>query len=710
MRDLLINSILKTAESGHLIRILWISNELKSVCLFNMDTMAMPYFVDRADLQDQFNEEVLTFQDSDPYLPILSEEHLSAKDKDFRDVVWAKMQSLLLCEPDIYDRTLRGQLIQEKADEIGFTKRIIYKYLRAYWLHGKTKNAFLPNYQNCGGGGKDRNSGDSKRGRPRKYGESSGRNADEETKRIFEQSIKKYYHTRNEYTLKDAYDLMIKEHYTKFVMQPDGTAKAELLPENEIPTIGQFRYWYGKKYNVQEKISKRKGEVKYALDHRAILGKSDYGIMGPGAKYQIDATIGDIYLVSRFNRADIIGRPVIYFVIDTFSRMVAGMYVGLEGPSWAGAMMAIANAASDKVKYCAEYGIEISDSEWPCRHVPNAILGDRGEMKSKSVETLINALNVRVENAPPYRADMKGIVEQYFRTVNTMAVAFLPGHVKPDMSERGGRDYRLDAKLDIHQLNKILIQCVLQHNNHHFLDGYERTADMIADNVEPIPIKLWNWGIAHCSGALRSFPEETVKLCLMPTGTASVTAKGIRFKGLYYLCERAAVEHWFETARAKGSYKVDVSFDPRNMSTIYVREPDGSFDSCFLAEWQDKYVDMCLDEIRYLQESEKLLRSQNAAKEMATKADLSAAIDNVIAEAEAMARQTAVPKSKLARTKNIRENRRAEKERNRRDEAFSLGDEDVPQTAKPEPQEKPAAISPTLAMIQKQLEERLNEK
>ena len=305
---------------------------------------------------------------------------------------------------------------------------------------------------------------------------------------------------------------------------------------------------------------------------------------------------------------------------------------------------------------------------------------------------------------------MKGIVEQYFRTINAKAVAFLPGHVKPDMSERGGRDYRLDAKLDIHQLTKILIQCVLQHNNHHFLDGYERTADMIADDVEPIPVKLWNWGIAHLSGALRSFPEETVKLCLMPTDTASVTAKGIRFKGLYYLCERAAEEHWFETARAKGSFKVDISYDPRNMSTIYVREPDGTFDRCFLAEWQDKYVDMCLDEIRYLQESEKLLRHQNAVKEMATKADLSAAIDSVISEAEEMARQTVVPKSKLARTKNIRENRRIEKELNRRDEAFSLGDSDMPQEAASEPQEKPVSISPTLAMIQRQLEERLNEK
>jgi hypothetical protein len=709
--DLMINDVLKARENGHFIRILWMVSEPKSICLFDMDTLAMPYWVSYTELQGQLDKGMLVIQDSDPFLPVVPEDYLSDSEKNFRDKLWELMSNIVLDEPTIFHKKGRGAVIEKAVRDTGKTMSTLHRYLKQYWKRGKTKNAFLPNYQNCGASGKERNSGDSKRGRPRKYDECSGRNVDEETKRIFEKAVKKYYHNRDGYSLKAAYELMIKEHYTKFAAQPNGTAKAELLPANEIPTIGQFRYWYGKKHDVREKIVGRKGESKFSLDHRALLGKSDYGLMGPGAKYQIDATVGDIYLVSRFNRADIIGRPVIYFVIDMFSRMVAGMYVGLEGPSWAGAMMAIANAASDKVKYCAEYGVAIADGEWPCRHMPNAILGDRGEMESKAAETLINALNVRVENAPPYRADMKGIVEQYFHTINTKAMAFLPGHVKPDMTERGGRDYRLDAKLDIRQLTKILIQCVLQHNNHHFLDGYERTADMIADSVEPIPAKLWGWGISHLSGALRSFPEETVKLCLMPTGTASVTAKGIRFNGLYYLCERAESEHWFETARAKGSYKVDVSYDPRNMGAIYVREPDGAFDACFLAEWQDKYTDMCLDEIRYQQESEKLLRRQNEAREMATKADLSAAIDSVVAEAEAMARQTAVPKSKLARTKDIRENRRAEKERSRREEAFSLGSDVPPPT--PDSAETPknrAAISPTLAMIQQQLEERLNEK
>jgi hypothetical protein len=418
--------------------------------------------------------------------------------------------------------------------------------------------------------------------------------------------------------------------------------------------------------------------------------------------------VGDIYLVSRFNRNEIIGRPVIYFVIDVFSRMVTGMYVGLEGPSWAGCMMALANAASDKVKYCAEYGIKITEEDWPCRHLPNAILADRGEMEGYSVETLINALNVRVENAPPYRADVKGIVERYIRTTNETAVLFLPGHVKSDGARRGEKDYRHDAKFDIQQFTEILVHCVLHHNNRHFLESYERTADMIADGVEPIPIKLWNWGVAHY-GALRSFPEETVKLCLMPSDTASVTSKGIHFKGLYYVCERAAKELWYETARAKGSFKVDISYDPRNMGSIYIREGK-TFEKCFLAEWQDKYIDVCLDEIRYIQATEKLAQRKNAPKELTEKIDFLSAIDNVIAKAEEMARQTATPKSKTARVKNILENRRNEKELNRHEESFVLGTGNTESDIEDIEKDADSEISPTMKMIIDDLEERLNEK
>jgi len=143
---------------------------------------------------------------------------------------------------------------------------------------------------------------------------------------------------------------------------------------------------------------------------------------------------------------------------------------------------------------------------------------------------------------------------------------------------------------------------------------------------------------------------------------------------MYYLCERAAAEYWFETARAKGIWKVDISYDPRNMSTIYLRGADGTVDVCWLAEWQDKYLGKCLYEIDFLNNTEKLMKRKNAPKEMTSKADLTAAIDSVISEAEEMVRQTVVPKSKSERTKNIRANRAAEKEQHRKEEAFMFGE------------------------------------
>ena len=702
-----VNDILILQDEEKEYRVLWISREQDIVCVFDLSCVSMPVEMSLKNMEQQMSDGILTKQTTDKYLQTLTENMISEKDKETRNTIWGIMEPIVLQEPTIFDRTQRGHLISEIVAK-GIERKSVYRYLKRYWQRGKNKNAFLPNYRNCGGKGKPRISQDKKIGRPPKYGETTEKNVDEATKQIFEKVVKKYYHTRQEHSFKAVYELMVKEHFTKPVIQPDGATRFELMDASQIPTLRQFRYWYSKRYDAKEKLVSRKGQVKYDLNHRAILGKSDSHISGPGAQYQIDATVGDIYLVSRFNRANIIGRPVIYFVIDTFSRMIAGMYVGLEGPSWTGAMMALANAATDKVAFCEKYEVTITDEEWPCRHIPDTILADRGEMESKSVETLINALNVRVDNAPAYRADMKGIVEQFFHTINTKTTVFLPGHVKPDMAQRGGKDYRLDAKLDIYQFTKVMIQCVLNHNNAHFLEGYERTEEMIADDVDPIPVKLWNWGIAHCFGQLRSVTEDTIKLCLMPADTALVTTKGIRFKGLYYLSERAIYEHWFETARAKGSYKVDISYDPRDMSNIYVRNIDGRpFEKCYLAEHENKWNGKYLDEVIHQQSADRSMRSKDANRELQARVDLNTEIEKIVGEAEQMAKQTVVPASKKARTSSIRENRADEKQSLRQQEAFMLGEEPKVSPAEEKKPEKP--LSPALALIKQKLEERLSE-
>jgi len=104
----------------------------------------------------------------------------------------------------------------------------------------------------------------------------------------------------------------------------------------------------------------------YNLTGRETLGDSTQMAAGPGSVYQIDATIGDVYLVSSLDRSRIIGRLVIYTCVDVFSRVITGFAVTLEGPSWLGAMLALDNVIEDKVSFCAGYGIEITEPDWPC--------------------------------------------------------------------------------------------------------------------------------------------------------------------------------------------------------------------------------------------------------------------------------------------------------------------------------------------------------
>ncbi len=666
-----------TSEENHVERVLWIDegNFIAFVIDIYMGN-ALPKVRKISDILEGLDNGSIIKLQEDPYISYIDESKLEELSKNIRDKAWDIVGRIAGAdnEPDIYKELHRGKLIKQVMEASGASKNMIYKYLRRYWQRGKVKNALLPDYKNSGGKGKERTPGAKKRGRPIKNNHilGCGVNVDEETKKIFRIAINRYYHTSKENSLKVAYEFMVKDFYTENYSLVSGIRQPILIDVSLVPSYAEFKYWYEKENDIKKKLASRRGDKKYQLNNRAITGKSDKNIIGPGSKYQIDATVADVYLVSRSNRDWIIGRPIVYVVIDVFSRIVTGLYVGLEGPSWLGAMMALTNSASNKVQYCKEYGIEIEASDWPCCHLPEAILADRGEMESKQVDNLVNSLHVRIENTPPYRADWKGIVEQYFKTLDTKVKPLLPGHIDTDFRERGEKDYRLDAKLDIYQFTQIIINCVLSHNKTHWLDNYVRDDDMIADGVKPIPVELWQWGILNRSGILRSFPEDIIKLNLMPSDKALVTAKGIKYKNMYYSCKKAVEELWFENARNKESWKVDISYDPRNMNFIYIRIENGrAFDICHLLD-DRKYFDKTLEEIQYLDEYDKFAKLIYKEEQLQAKINLYSQIDYIVQEAEKMTVEQSKETSKTQKLKGIRDNRRFEKEKNRQSEAFTL--------------------------------------
>lgn len=509
----------------------------------------------------------------------LDEAGLSAAQKRVRDAAYASISGIVSKEPDIYDARKRTELLKDAEEKTGVRLNNLYRYLGKYWKGGKQRNALIPDFKNCGGHRTAASTQNKRQGRPKRNG-ANGKILTEEDYKTFEKAIHTYYEGNPKTSLTKAYEDMIDYLYVRPKSKDDPSPVA--LPPDEKPSLQQFRYWYKKYVDKVKSMKKKEGENKFELNHRAITGKSETFLRGPGMVVQIDATIGDVYLVRKNSREQIVGRPVLFFIKDVYSRMIVGMNITLENASWNQALMAIKNAADDKVDFCRRYGVIITPDQWPCHHLPASITGDNGEMGDKGVEEIIARLGITIENTPPYRGDLKGIIEKTFDLIHLGLQPITPGYVCKDAGTRGAEDYRKNACLDYEAFVSIVIRLVLFYNNYHYMDKYEKTLAMREHGVRPIPLELWNYGMSYESGLLRAIPKEEILKVLLPHDKAQITAEGICFKQLYYTCREAEESSWFAKARIEGARTVPISYDPGSVDHIYIHAENDRLIICTL--------------------------------------------------------------------------------------------------------------------------------
>lgn len=670
------NEILFNKLDNKKYRVLWIDNGNKYAFLIAMDDEnALPILKKIVEITEDLIEGDLEKVNSDLTL-VMDDSLISENSLKKRDKAWNIIKDAVIQEPDIYLPERRGKIMKEVITKSNVNKVTLYRYLRKYWKAGKSPNGLIPKYVNSGGKDKKKKPL-RKMGRPRKYSElQSNVIVDEDMRRIFRLSLQKYYFNDKKNKLPFVYKMMIRRYFIQNSYFNDGQLVVEVKDKSELPTINQLRYFLQTEYNETHKKRNREGQTKFDKRYRELLGSSTFESFGPGSRFQIDATIADVYIVSEYNPNWIIGRPILYVVIDVFSRLIVGIYVGLEGPSWSGAMMALANTVDNKVEFCKKYDINISKELWPSEHLPQILLADRGEFEGYNPDRLVNVFNLHVENAAPFRADWKGIVEKYFDIIQTDIKPFLPGYVEKDFNERGARDYRLDAKLTIKDFTQIIIREVIHHNNHHYLKSYPRDSEMIRDEVEPIPINLWNWGLQNRSGNLIYHTPETIRLHLLPQKQATITKKGIKFKEkMLYSCETAIKESWFSEARIKGSWSVKVAYDPRDMTHIYLIKSNGlDYEVCYLLEHQKERNQFKeLVDINYLNEMEEYMAQKYEQPQLQSDINLINSIEEIVKPVtEKINESQDHSLSKSQKVKSISDNRSFEKEQNRKKEKFNL--------------------------------------
>lgn len=671
--------VMRVAETGRHVRVVWIEPSQDVLVLFDLEGdegFSRASLVGTGDGISAGSLELVFEHGFDaPTRPGSVSPKRAARGK----VLMAAIEPLLAMGVELFDDRKRGSAVMRAAVD-GPDRKTLHAALDRYFRHGMTPAAVIPGFVGCGAPDRKRRRGLAKLGRKRRHGRRQGTNVTPEIERIFDLGIRRYYGRHGRISLAKARVLMLKEFCMDRRIDPVTQrivhAAKPLYEDEDFPTIRQLSYWFKQNADVFAIKRERVGRKKYDRDLRGITGSAQSHVTGPGSRYEIDATIINIYVVSEREDGLIIGRPVLYVVVDVFIKMIVGFYIGLEGPSWVGAMMALVSVVENKREFCKRHGVTIAADEWPCEFLPEALLGDRGEIASRIIEMLQDNHNVIVETAQSHRPDWKGSVEKRFDLIDVEYRPFVSGYVAPDFGERGVRDPRLDAIWTISDLYRTMIPLILHFNNRHKLVDYERDGAMIRDGVRAVPAELWEWGIAKRQGRMRRASVDAVRFAVMPTDTCTVRHKGLYFRGLYYTCAKAEGEDWFALARQTRWKSKPMSYDLRSARHIYLHDDDAveGYVVCTLLPHLEHYADLSFTEVAAIMAADKADTADRSVEEVTSQADIAAVMQET--ERAARERGKAFRGRRPKDVKGIRGNHADEKAERRRDEAFNLGEDE----------------------------------
>lgn len=573
-------------KNGEHIRILLCSEEQSYAV--SCQHFRMPFILSAHELEG------MKSVSTEEYTIFTVDEDISAAQRCERDRRFTLIKPLLdnAC---IYDKPHRNEIVKQIVGEHGVSRRTVLQYLWKYWVY-QSKNILLPTRKTST--------------------KTRELTADEKAIRW---ALNKYYYTPQRQSLQTAYKMMLRAKFCD--------AQGKLKPD--YPTFWQFRYYFRQHRDPISETISRQGLKAYQRNHRPFTGSvCDYAhTIGV---YMTDATVADIYIVSRLSRKPI-GRPVIYTMVDAYSRLITGVYVGLEGGQYALRLL-LQNTFTDKVNYCRQHRIDIAPQDWPSHHLPTKIMTDRGsEFIGGPLENLCENYHIEIENLPAYRPDLKGVVEKLFDLIQSAYKPLLKGKgiIESNTQERGAPDYRRQGTLDLEQFTAVVLRCILFYNAKSVQSGFTRTPAMIETNTPPLAASIWNFCTEQEDCPVREATDKRLLYTLLPRMEGRITQRGVEVFGLRYT--NSSLKKRFVTAGLRGRESVQIAYMPECMDTIWLYE-NGTYTA--LALVQKTYLGKNLAEVADAQQREKVERTDWKKQELQAQLNLMDDIQSIADRSE----------------------------------------------------------------------------
>lgn len=277
--------------------------------------------------------------------------------------------------------------------------------------------------------------------------------------------------------------------------------------------------------------------------------------------WQCDHTPADILVVDR--EGEILGRPCLTTVIDTYSRCIVGIHLGMELPSASVTCLALRHAIAPK-QYGSAY--ELSNL-WGTYGIPQYLYTDGGpDFTSRHIDQIAASLGITL--CLRKRPSDGGIVERPFGTLNSEFFSTLPGYTTCLLK---GHRTRVEAEacVRLEDLERLLVRYIV--------DRYNQLPDARIGTQS----RIGRWE----AGRIVQPPlmgERELDILLMRQDRRSVYQGGyIRFCNLVYRGEYLG---------GYGGQTVVLRYDPRDISSLLVYRQEGSKD-VFLTRAHAQHLD-----------------------------------------------------------------------------------------------------------------------
>lgn len=557
-------------KDGNIIRVLEI--KIEKALIVNCINKSVPKWINETDLTEYTECNINILSEITGIYPLTIDD----LDNKSRCAAYERFTTIAGILPYIADDKARCNAISNMAEHFNISKQTIKNSL---WLYLVYQNISVL--------------------APKKCSCEKVLTADEKNIRW---ALNKYFYNQNRNSLQTAYTFMLKEKYC------DGNGV--LLPD--YPTIHQFRYFYRKHRKMQNYYISRDGLKNYQRNHRPLTGDSIQSFAPAVGVGMLDATICDIYLINE--SGSIIGRPILTACIDAYSGLCCGYSLGWEGGVYSLRNLML-NVATDKVKHCKKFGIDIKQNDWNCSNViPGVLVTDMGsEYKSENFEQIAE-LGVTLINLPPYRPELKGAVEKFFDLLQNSYKPYLKGKgiIEPDFQERGAHDYRKDACLTMTDFEKIVLHCIVYYNSQRIIDNFPYSNDMLADKAKPYASQIWNWSKKQPAANLIKTNEKQLALTLLPRTKGTFSRHGLRVNRMRYHCDG------FTEKYLSGGTAI-VAYNPDDVSVVWLID-NGTYTDFALIE--SRFNGKSLDEVQQMQSAKKQMVQAANADNLQAKIDL----------------------------------------------------------------------------------------